>query len=165
VVDRRRGPFLSTLPQGFLSTPNQDQLQEMKFQTNAYAAENGAAQRVKQSSPARHTSVSWRPLRLPEERRLRRPNDYSQQGNSLASGQIRIGDLALRDNIYGGQSEDRYGGIKLFFSCSTSVIRVNKSRFAAGPYRRLRFKMATFGRSAQGDKIYDPREGTTNNPV
>jgi Carboxypeptidase regulatory-like domain len=144
--------------------PNQDAVQEMKFQTNAYAAENGRGTAtvniITKSGTNRFHGGLYDYLKNEDFN----ANDYFNKRNQLASGQPnRVS--RLRDNLYGGDVSGPIWRDKLFFFLQYERHPVTNPGSTLSDVPTVAFKNGDFSSLvSQGVKIYDP-ETTVLNPA
>lgn len=142
--------------------PNQDAVQEMKFQTNAYAAENGrgtaAVNIVTKSGTNQFHGGLYDYLKNEDFN----ANDYFTKRNQLAGGQPNKVPR-LRDNLYGGHVGGPIWKNKLFFFLQYERHPVTNPGSTLSTVPTVAFKNGDFSALlSQGITIYDPATTTAN---
>jgi hypothetical protein len=142
--------------------PNQDAVQEMKFQTNAYAAENGRGTATVNIITKSGTNQFHGGIYDYLKNEDFNANDYFNKRNQLASGQPnRVS--RLRDNLYGGDLGGPIWRDKLFFFLQYERHPVTNPGSTLSDVPTVAFKNGDFSALlAQGIKIYDPATTVTN---
>jgi len=142
--------------------PNQDAVQEMKFQTNAYAAENGrgtAAVNIITKSGTNQLHGGLYDYLKNEDFNA---NDYFNKRNQLANG-LPNSRGRTRDNLYGGHAGGPIFRNKLFFFLQYERDPVTGKGLQLSDVPTVAFKNGDFSSLLpQGVKIYDPATTTPN---